>query len=237
MSDQLKAIQSTVGVTADGKWGPNTQAAVAAKMGVANDLKAIQTKAGVTADGIYGPNTERAIAVELDCVIATPAPAPSSDLKMSDRGMALIRKWEGFAKDLKNGYVEAYPDPATGGAPWTIGIGLTGSGIVKGTRWTYAKAEEEFKKEAESTYAAQVRKSIGSNPTTQDQFDAMTSLCFNIGGGNFGSSTLVKKHNAGDYEGAAQQFRVWNKANGQVMQGLVNRRADEEKMYRGQWTG
>lgn len=204
---------------------------------MSEQLKLIQQKVGVTADGVYGPNTENAIAVALDCVYVPPAPAPSSGLKLSDRGEAIIRKWEGFAKDLKNGYVQAYPDPATGAAPWTIGIGLTGSDIKQGTQWTYEYASQRFKEEAESTYAAQVRKSIGSNPTTQDQFDAMTSLCFNIGGGNFGSSTLVKKHNAGDYEGAAQQFRVWNKANGQVMQGLVNRRADEEKMYRGQWTG
>lgn len=160
--------------------------------------------------------------------------APSGGgLNLSDKGVALIKKWEGYAKDTGDGYVQAYPDPATGGAPWTIGTGLTGADIMKGTRWTHAYADQRFKQEAEATYAEAVRRGTVGHPTSQCQFDAMTSLCFNIGGGNFSSSTLLKKHNAGDYEGAAAEFDRWNKANGQVMQGLVNRRNDEEAMYRG----
>jgi lysozyme len=48
-------------------------------------------------------------------------------------------------------------------------------------------------------------------PLTQNQFDALVSLVFNIGGGAFRKSTLLKKLNAGDIQGAADQFLVWNK--------------------------
>lgn len=154
-------------------------------------------------------------------------------LRLSDAGVRLIKKWEGFKKDLGNGTVQSYPDPATGGAPWTIGTGLTGPDIVKGTVWPIAYADQRFMQEVEKTYAEAVRRGTVGHPTSQNQFDAMTSLCFNIGGTNFSNSTLLRKHNAGDYAGAAAQFDVWNKAAGKVMQGLVNRRADERKMYEG----
>ncbi|WP_236513497.1 lysozyme, partial [Escherichia coli] len=63
------------------------------------------------------------------------------------------------------------------------------------------------------------------------QFDAMVSLAYNIGLGNFGKSTLLKKHNARCYTCAADQFRVWNRANGKVMNGLTKRRAAEREVY------
>lgn len=65
----------------------------------------------------------------------------------------------------------------------------------------------------------------------QNQFDALVSLTYNIGTGAFASSTLLKKLNAGDYKGAAAQFDVWNKAGGKRMQGLVNRRSTERKLF------
>jgi len=69
---------------------------------------------------------------------------------------------------------------------------------------------------------------------TQDQFDAMVSLCFNIGPGKFLASTLLKKHQAGLYGAAANEFAKWNKAAGKVMAGLTRRRAAEAALYRGQ---
>jgi len=105
---------------------------------------------------------------------------------------------------------------------------------VKGTIWTHEKAAQRFQQHIEEEAAPAVRKGIGSAPTTQDQFDAMVSLAYNIGVNAFSKSTLLKKHVAGDFVGAASQFAVWNKADGKVMQGLVNRRADEAKLYRGQ---
>ena len=75
--------------------------------------------------------------------------------------------------------------------------------------------------------------SLITAPTTQGQFDAMVSLAYNIGLGNFGKSTLLKKHNARCYTCAADQFRVWNRANGKVMNGLTKRRAAEREVYMG----
>ena len=65
----------------------------------------------------------------------------------------------------------------------------------------------------------------------QNQFDALVSLAYNIGTGAFNKSTLVKKLNAGDIRGAADQFDVWINAGGKRMQGLVNRRAREKALY------
>ena len=153
-------------------------------------------------------------------------------MKLGARGEALIKKWEGYAKDLGDGRVQAYPDPATGDAPWTIGWGSTGSDIAKGTIWTREKAQERFRQHV-AEFSAGVAQALESAPTTQDQFDAMVSLAYNVGLGNFRGSTLLKKHKAGDYAGAQAQFAVWNKAAGKVMKGLINRRADEAKLYGG----
>jgi lysozyme len=70
---------------------------------------------------------------------------------------------------------------------------------------------------------------------TQNQFDALVSLTYNIGVGAIGGSTLIKKLNAKDYKGAAEQFLVWNKGrvNGvlQVIPGLTNRRIKEKAYF------
>ena len=66
---------------------------------------------------------------------------------------------------------------------------------------------------------------------TQNQFDALVSLTYNIGSGAFKNSTLLKKLNAGDYKGAANQFDVWVNAGGKRLQGLVNRRAKEKELF------
>lgn len=155
---------------------------------------------------------------------------PKDGGMLGDKGEALIKKWESYAKDLGDGRVQSYPDPATGGAPWTIGWGSTGPDITKGTIWTRAQAEKRFQEHSQE-FANGVADALAGVPTTQNQFDAMTSLAYNIGLGNFKSSTLLKKHKAGDYAGAKAQFAVWKNANGKVMQGLVNRRAEEAALY------
>lgn len=68
-------------------------------------------------------------------------------------------------------------------------------------------------------------------PINQNQFDALVSLTYNIGSGAFKNSTLLKKLNKGDYQGAADQFLVWNKAGGKVMKGLVRRREAERALF------
>ena len=145
---------------------------------------------------------------------------------------ALIERAEGFARMRPDGMVEAYPDPASGGAPWTIGCGLTGLGIVEGTVWTREQCDELFRQRL-AGFGRQVAGILGNAPTTQNQFDAMVNLAWNVGAGSFAASTLLKMHEAGDDAGAAAQFARWTRARGRVLPGLVARRAAEAALYRG----
>jgi lysozyme len=142
-------------------------------------------------------------------------------MKLSQRGIDLIKQFEGYSS-------KAYPDPATGGAPWTIGYGTT-KGVKPGMVITAQQAEKMLRDDV-AKFESGVSSLIAA-PTTQGQFDAMVSLAYNIGLGNFGKSTLLKKHNARCYTCAADQFRVWNRANGKVMNGLTKRRAAERQVY------
>lgn len=135
----------------------------------------------------------------------------------------IIKKWEGLK-------LEAYPDPATGGAPWTIGYGATGPGIVKGVRWTQRQAEDRLAIDIDR-FMKGVR-SVVKGKVRDTELAAMTSLAYNIGVSAFKSSTLLRKFNTGDKEGAANEFTRWNKAGGKVMRGLTNRRLDEQALFR-----
>ena len=150
------------------------------------------------------------------------------------KGVALIKRFEGCARLRRDGMVEAYPDPGTGGEPWTIGWGATGRGyktqerIGPGTVWTQAQCDERLASDLK-LYAKEVAKAIGNAPTTQGQFDAMVSFHYNTGA--IHRATLTEKHKAGDLAGAASEFTRWNKAGGRVLKGLVNRRREEAKLY------
>lgn len=146
--------------------------------------------------------------------------------------IALVREFEGCAKRLPNGMLQAYPDPGSGGDPWTIGWGATGPGINPATRWTQAQADERLERDV-AAFAARVAKLLGTAVTTQHQFDALVCFAYNVGIENLSSSTLLRMHRAGDYAGAAGQFARWNKAAGKVMAGLSRRRAAEAALYRG----
>jgi GH24 family phage-related lysozyme (muramidase) len=65
----------------------------------------------------------------------------------------------------------------------------------------------------------------------QNQFDAMVSLDYNIGGGNFKNSSVVTNLNKGDVAAAAESFKLWNKSGGKVVQGLINRRELEVALF------
>lgn len=165
----------------------------------------------------------------LDRVLLGAAP---STRKVGSKGIALMHKWEGCAQRRTDGRLDAYPDPGSkDGKPWTIGWGSTGPDINKGTIWTQEQADARFERDLEK-YAAEVSSFIGSTPTTPDQFDALVAFHYNTG--KIAASTLGKKHKAGDYAGAADEFGKWIYNDGKKMQGLVNRRADEARLYRGQ---
>jgi len=143
--------------------------------------------------------------------------------------LTLIKKFEGCK-------LTAYPDPGTGGKPITIGWGSTsdpqGRPISMGATWTQGQADARLAAHV-LEFAAGVDKALDGAPATAMQKGAMVSLAYNIGVGAFTGSTLLKKHKAADYDGAAAQFPAWNKSGGRVMQGLVNRRASEMRVYKG----
>lgn len=139
--------------------------------------------------------------------------------------LEIIKKWEGCR-------LEAYPDPATGGAPWTIGWGATGPSIGPGTVWTQEEADVTLHKHVR-LFAGYVDKMLHGIDLTPNQLAALISLCYNIGPGNLEQSTLLRKIKAGDYDGAADQFLRWNRAGGRVMQGLTNRREHERAVFLG----
>ncbi|MBH2686523.1 lysozyme [Serratia ureilytica] len=142
-------------------------------------------------------------------------------MKTSNSGRTFIKGFESL--ELK-----AYPDPGTGGKPWTIGWGHT-KGVKPGDRITLEQAEAFFSEDL-AVFELTVNSSI-KRAVTQNQFDAMVSLAFNIGGPNFAQSTLVKKFNIGDMQGAAAEFPKWRNSAGKVMPGLVKRRAEEREMF------
>jgi lysozyme len=126
--------------------------------------------------------------------------------------------------------LQAYLD---GGGVWTIGVGHTAfrgpPKPVKGMVITDQECDDILANDL--VHFENKVNEIVKVDLNQNQFDALVSLCFNIGEGAFAKSTLVRKLNAGDYAGAADQFMVWNKDNGKTVQGLTNRRAKEKALF------
>ena len=143
--------------------------------------------------------------------------------KVSTAGIALICSFEGLK-------LKAYDD---GVGIWTIGFGTTiypnGIKVKKGDTCTEAQAKAYMAHDLKKFESA-VNNAV-TVPINQNQFDALVSLAYNIGTGALKESTLLKKLNEADYKGAAAQFNVWNKGGGKVIQGLVNRRAVERKLF------
>ena len=134
----------------------------------------------------------------------------------------LIRRFEGCR-------LTAYPDPATGGEPITVGFGHTGPEVKSGMTISQAIADAYLVKDV--THAADALERAVTVPLTQGQIDSLTSFIFNCGIGNFLKSTLLKKLNAGDSLGASLELLKWSKAAGKEMPGLVKRRAAEQSLF------
>ena len=163
-------------------------------------------------------------AIEAALVATNPAPAR----EINEAGIALIQKWEGCARRRADGRYEAYPDPGTGGDPWTIGWGSTGAEVAPGVIWTKDQCDARLKRDL-TRYAREVAMVIGAAPTTPGQFDALVSFHYNTGA--IAKATLTKLHRTGQFAKAQAEFSKWINADGRVMQGLVKRRADEAEHY------
>lgn len=154
----------------------------------------------------------------------------NEDRVLSDSGGDLVKHFESCLKKVGEHYT-AYKCPAN---VLTIGWGHTnhhGQKFDATTRWTSAQCDAAFYEDMRG-FEQSVRRLV-TVPLSQGQFDALVSFTYNCGEGNLAKSTLLKKVNKGDFDGAAQEFHKWNKANGKVMKGLTRRRASESLMFQG----
>lgn len=164
----------------------------------------------VAIDGILGPETRAALSEALRT--ATGA------MRTSDTGVDLIKEFEGFR-------AMAYLDAAN--VP-TIGYGHT-KGVKLGQAIAEAEAEAFLRDDLADAEGAVLR--LVKVPLSQNEFDALVSFTFNVGQGNLGKSTLLRKLNAGDRAGAAAEFGKWVNAAGRQLAGLVRRREAERKLF------
>lgn len=112
---------------------------------------------------------------------------------------------------------------------WTVGYGHTGSDVTDNGTITQEQAESLLQRDLEA-FSGHINRLVNVE-LTQNQFDALVSLCYNIGAGNFSNSTLLRLLNTGDYEGAANEFWKWRRGGGKILQGLVTRRAKEKELF------
>ena len=144
-------------------------------------------------------------------------------IQTSDKGIALIKQFEGCK-------LTAYQDSV---GVWTIGYGWTkpvdGKPIRAGMTIKQETAERLLKTGLVS-YENDVSRLVKVD-LTQGQFDALVSFTYNLGARSLSTSTLLRKLNAGDYAGAADEFLRWNKAGGKVLNGLTRRREAERALF------
>ena len=145
-------------------------------------------------------------------------------MKISSRGLELIKDFEGFSSSA---YLDVVNIP-------TIGWGNTfyedGTRVKLGDQISKTDAIKLLEIVANRDFADKIFPSIKVK-VTQSQFDAMVSLAYNIGVGAFLKSTLLKKVNAGDFTGAGEEFLRWNKAGGKEVLGLTRRREREKQLF------
>lgn len=137
-------------------------------------------------------------------------------------GIDLIRHFEGCE-------LTAYPDPATGDEPWTIGVGHTGADVHPGLAITQSEADALLKRDLKR-FERGVTLALCTE-INDNQYAACISFSFNLGNAAFKSSTLLQKINARDFDCAADEFLRWNKAGGRVMAGLTKRREAERELF------
>ena len=145
---------------------------------------------------------------------------------------ALCKPFEGYAKRLPDGSCKAYPDPGTGGNPWTIGWGSTGPEVTPETIWTQQQAEESLDKHLLYFCTGVLKLSPKLLKEPARRLAAIISFAYNCGLGNYRISTLKKRVDAQDWAGACEEIVKWNKAGGRILPGLTRRRQAEAALLR-----
>ena len=143
----------------------------------------------------------------------------SGEMSISDKGVELIAKYEGCR-------LEAYKCPA---GIWTIGYGHT-AGVQPGQTLPSKEAAKALLKEDLKKYGGHVNSCVKNGhisfPLNQNQFDALTSFCYNCGSG-----TLQKLVSGRDAATVAEKLLLYNKGGGKVLPGLVKRREEERALF------
>lgn len=141
------------------------------------------------------------------------------DMQVSPTAVELVKQFEGLR-------LVAYIDAA---GIWTIGYGHTdGVGTGQG-KITEVQANAWLQDDLRRA-GARVSQLV-TWPINQNQFDALVSFVFNVGPTAFAGSTLLRKLNGGDMEGAASEFERWRYAGGRVLPGLLRRRIAERTLF------
>lgn len=142
---------------------------------------------------------------------------------VNQAGMDLIKRWEGCK-------LKAYKDVA---GVWTVGYGLTtAAGFIEvGPDTTLTQEEADwYLEQAVNKYADGIRSAITA-PINENQFAAFVSLAYNVGIAGVRRSSALRHFNEGNLDKVPRAIRAWNKAGGRVVQGLVNRREAEVKLF------
>lgn len=175
-------------------------------------------------DNWHGRGTQEALEAFQQLHAKPPAQelAPDGPRQINQAGIDMVKHFEGL-------YLKAYLCPAK---VWTIGYGHTGLKHKDGTVYagrTVTKAEaEELLRYDLRVFEERVQRFV-KVPLSDNEYAALVSFDFNTGA--LGRSTLLKKLNAGDRAGAADEFLRWNKAGGRVLNGLTRRRRAERELF------
>jgi len=147
-------------------------------------------------------------------------------MKTSKEGIDLIKEFEGFRKN-------AYLCP---GGVWTIGYGHT-RGVRAGDSILESEAEDLLKEDLRE--AEEAVSHLVSTPLRQSQFDALVSLVYNIGSGNFCTSTIRKviNYKISDINEYRKAWMMWVKSRGKKLKGLERRRAAEFELFKKDFNG
>ena len=156
------------------------------------------------------------------CLISYPDPASTMSKALSNAGKLVLYKQGKF--ELTKEFLKLDPEPVT------IGWGQTG-GIKLGTVWSIEQAEEALSQQVTARALDVLKSAPNLLKHSPEKLAACISLQFNIGSSAFKNSTVAKKIAQEDMQGAAAAFKLWNQAQGKVMQGLINRRQAEVDLF------
>ncbi|MEZ8234808.1 lysozyme [Vibrio splendidus] len=152
-----------------------------------------------------------------------------SELSVSENGLRHIANEEGCQ-------LKPYQCSAN---VWTVGLGHT-QGVTKDTKLTENNVAEYFVKDIAA--AERVINKHLTQPPNQGEYDMMVSFVYNLGAGNFTRSTLLKKFNQGDHQGACNEYPRWVFVNGKDCRlkqsncaGIPKRRAKEQHVCLSGW--